>query len=424
MKLTSALAFKFLTSKIHPPLPRTPRESQQLLSLLTSSFRRQLDREHPPVQPAEPPASGQLLSNVTPPDNPINADQHLSSILDHPLFSTAPHNVSLAQKMNGRDDGAHSVVEDPMLVLKRAIASGTADANTLHDCLCRHRLQLDLLPRETARDQLRHSTVGAHIVSWFSSATRRSKNEFFHNRLTVRFAMAYMVNERYRSTVMKWLEKICHQMPCMSPSNKIFTRSPQFIILSEYVSAECKYGNGIVPALQFFMEACGSPASEAEGNILPPYMLSIASRLAQWICSMPATKTKCIPEGVYDEFSQVFHKASESPVQTRQDYWRAMLSLHHPVSPRADLALEHAEALSQSEALPKRHHAAFLRLYLEASQLCIKQEDYAKASRLMSAAKDLLPATDSTQWKTGSPGSGERDVLFAMFDAQSRLIPT
>lgn len=424
MKLTSAQAFKFLTSKIHPPLPRTPRESQQLLSLLTSSFRRQLDREHPPVQPAEPQAPAQLLSSSTPPDNPINADQHLSSILDHPLFSTVPHRSSLGQKRNGNahgDNGAIPAAEDPMLVLNRAIASGAADANTLHGCLCRHRLQIDRLPRGTMRDRLRHSAVGASIASWFSSADSQSRNDFFHNQLTVRFAMAYMVNERYRSTVMKWLEEIRHQAPCTSPSNKIFTRSPQFIVLFEYVSAECKYGDGIVPALQFFMETCRVPTLENDDDVLPPYMLSVVSRLAQWICSMPATKAKAIPEQLYHDFSQLFQKTSESPVQTREDYWKAMLALHHPVNPSPDLALEHAEALSHSEALSKRHHSAFLRLYLEASQLCIKQEDYSKASRLMSAAKDLLPTTGS---KNANSGSGEQNALFMMGDAQNRLIPT
>ena len=40
-------ALSTLANKLHPQLPLTPRESQQLLSLLTASFRRHLDREHP-----------------------------------------------------------------------------------------------------------------------------------------------------------------------------------------------------------------------------------------------------------------------------------------------------------------------------------------------------------------------------------------
>src|SRR5467141_2839805 len=65
MKKTSILNLKSWP-KIHPPLPRTPRESQQLLSALTSSFRRQLDAAgNKPVQ---------------------STDRHLKSILDNPLF--------------------------------------------------------------------------------------------------------------------------------------------------------------------------------------------------------------------------------------------------------------------------------------------------------------------------------------------------
>ena len=45
--LAARRAFGSLASKIHPQLPLTPRESQQLLNLLTTSFRSHLDREHP-----------------------------------------------------------------------------------------------------------------------------------------------------------------------------------------------------------------------------------------------------------------------------------------------------------------------------------------------------------------------------------------
>ena len=46
-----------LASKIHPQLPLSPRESQQLLSLLTQSFRAHLDREHPSPPLGEHPES-------------------------------------------------------------------------------------------------------------------------------------------------------------------------------------------------------------------------------------------------------------------------------------------------------------------------------------------------------------------------------
>ncbi|WEW55130.1 hypothetical protein PRK78_000558 [Emydomyces testavorans] len=425
MKLSSAQAFKFLTSKIHPPLPRTPRESQQLLSVLTSSFRRQLDREHPPVQSAESQASARSLSEDRRFNGPVNADQHLSSVLDHPLFSTVPHQPTLTQKQSIRargNGGANPLAEDPIIILDRAIASGAVDINTIHDCLCRHRLQIDHLPREIMRDKMRDSKFGSRIISWLSSTDEQSKKDFFRNQLTVRFAMPYMLNGNHRRAVMMWLQEIRRHAPCTSRINEEFTLFPHYIVLYEYICAECKYGDGIVPALQFFMDICQILAPTRNGDTLPFYLLSIASRLAQWICSLPASNAQSIPEDLFDGFSQLFEVGDPS-VRTRKYYWKAMLALYHPINPNPKFAADHAETLSRGPPIPKRNHSAFLRLYLEAAQLYIKQAEYAKASRLVSTARDLLPVQGISELR--QPRSGPRERALPLInEMQSTLLPT
>ncbi|KAI2089777.1 hypothetical protein LOZ36_001684 [Ophidiomyces ophidiicola] len=424
MKIISSHAFKFLTSNIHPPLPRTPQESRQLLSVLTSSFRRQLDREHPPVQPSEPQTPARSASGGRRSGSSVNADQHMSSILNHPLFSTVPHQQPARKRgieARGQID-TNSATEDIVSTLDRAIASGTADTNVLHDCLCRHRLRLEGLAHGVMRREMRDSALGSRITSWLSSANKQSRADFFRNQLTIRFAMPYMVNERYRSEVVKWLEEIRQENPCTSQSTAQFEKLPQFTVLYEYVYAESKYGDGIVPALRLFTECCHLPTLENTDDTLPSYMLFVASRIAQWICRLPETKAKAIPIELYDAFTLLFE--GEPFIESRKFFWKAMLALHHPIHPNPELALQHAEMLSRDNIPKRRNLSLFIRMYLEATQLCIQQEEYVRASWLMSITKDLLPAQESPHPKTSSAGTREHHLGPTLGDTSNGLLPT
>ncbi|EEP82549.1 predicted protein [Uncinocarpus reesii 1704] len=412
MKITGTQAFKYLTSKIHPPLPRTPRESEQLLSILTSSFRRQLDREHPPVQSEEP-------QTVSKPVRSINADQHLSSILNHPLFSTIPQQPRTRQQ----DAQSQAPVEDPILVLDRAIASGIADASTVHECLRLHRLQLDGMPRETRRARMSESNVDRLILSWLSSTDQLSRRDFFRNREIVQSVMPYMVNARHQPTVMKWLDEIRREVPCTPNFKKVFTHSPQYIVLESYISAECSWGEGIVAALRFLMEACGAPV-RGDYSHLPPYILSIASRLARRICSLPASQIKSIPVQLFDDFSEIFQDVGEPAIQVRRYFWKAKLGLYRPIDPNPSFAIKHAEIFSQARIPPDRHSSALLQLYLEAAQLCIKQDKHAQASRLISVAKKLLPDGESAVAAQPKNDKEKQDFLPLVNAIENGLLPT
>src|SRR5690348_15716553 len=87
-----------LASKIHPQLPLSPRESQQLLTLLTTSFRAHLDREHPlPESSQNRHTQKPTGSNARRASSPAqatssyaSATQHIDSILTNPLFAVKP----------------------------------------------------------------------------------------------------------------------------------------------------------------------------------------------------------------------------------------------------------------------------------------------------------------------------------------------
>ena len=88
-------ALSTLAAKIHPQLPLSPRESQQLLNLLTTSFRAHLDRAHPqPETPQDSHAGNRSGRRNSSParvaSSYVLATRHMDSILTNPLFAVTP----------------------------------------------------------------------------------------------------------------------------------------------------------------------------------------------------------------------------------------------------------------------------------------------------------------------------------------------
>jgi hypothetical protein len=134
---TSKRMLGTLVSKIHPQLPLSPRESQQLLNLLTSSFRAHLDREHPltssegNTRPARQPS----ISNGHRSPSPLratsshaSATRHIDSILNNPLFAVKP-------RRRGSESAAVAVLRDPIAWFINEIAAGSATLPKAAMCL-------------------------------------------------------------------------------------------------------------------------------------------------------------------------------------------------------------------------------------------------------------------------------------------------
>ena len=103
-------ALSTLAKKLHPQLPLTPRESQQLLSLLTTSFRTHLDREHP-VE-AQTPNARKAVSNedreaLHTTSSAALASQHIDAVLSNPLFAVKP-------SRRGSEAAVSDILKNPM----------------------------------------------------------------------------------------------------------------------------------------------------------------------------------------------------------------------------------------------------------------------------------------------------------------------
>lgn len=92
MKVSSVARWKSFIDKLHPQLPLTTKESQRLLTALTSSFRRHLDEAHPTPSAEEERKAKVGEVGVAKPQtrtwhsSASHADKHLASVLTNPLF--------------------------------------------------------------------------------------------------------------------------------------------------------------------------------------------------------------------------------------------------------------------------------------------------------------------------------------------------
>ena len=156
MRVTSTLFLKELISKLHPPSLATPRESQQLLRLLDTSFRRRLDDAHPSPHICQENRDAQTLS---PTCSLRLSDSHLNSVLHHPLLAA---NVA-----------SHAECSGPRAsrVFEEGVRGSRVSAQLIQSCC-----QLYLKNIKRSGSVASESTLGGKIAAWLSSsADKRSQ---------------------------------------------------------------------------------------------------------------------------------------------------------------------------------------------------------------------------------------------------------
>lgn len=178
-------ALSTLASKLHPQLPLTPRESRQLLSLLTASFRLHLDREHPvhttviahstlPKAARHDPGSTISMSSAA------LASQHLDAVLSNPLFAMKP-------ARRGSQYGASQALKDPTGWFLNEITSGSATLSKLStylNIICRF---------DTAAQPHQGKTPGAIVGGWLRSSGIDTSKEFLEVCVETKYPLFLLV---------------------------------------------------------------------------------------------------------------------------------------------------------------------------------------------------------------------------------------
>ncbi|KAM3080193.1 hypothetical protein ACMFMF_003602 [Clarireedia jacksonii] len=189
-----------LKFKLHQPLPLSPRESKQLLELLTVSFRQQLDSEHGPSNATDTPLAQQPKSNKASHQlkpHPRPTDRHIESILTNPLFNARP-----------KSEAVNAV--SPMDTFDRAVGKGMMTLKYATACLRAEKRRLASIHPVDLVQGLKNSGAGLRVVRWLKANGISNDNSFLDEPLLVPTLFEFMQAEGLEDLFWVWINRDIH----------------------------------------------------------------------------------------------------------------------------------------------------------------------------------------------------------------------
>ncbi|QGA12923.1 hypothetical protein EYB26_000568 [Talaromyces marneffei] len=363
--------------KIHHPLPQTPRESQQLLSALTSSFRRQLD-----AADTNKPAQ--------------SASEHLDAILENPLFRVVPSKPAYPtleshQKRQQETEEAFSLVKDPMRLLDENVAAGTLTGRIVKEIL-RSQWILINTDSKNAQQDLKNTGAGARVAKWFWASDSASRKSFFKIPGATKHSITFMVAEGLHDEL-RALLRLLYRSDLGGTDGKIPKRVADKIFatfLYNYVAAEIHHGQGMASALEIFVEVADSigDSSDPESmslreSLLKATVIYLGCFMRQ---DMNSEMFKDVPVSLFDQYCNLVESLPGLRV-----YGIAM-RMYHPTQPDARPFMEYLQELRKSKSPPRTEMGQdiLLQTSLNALRLLIDQGNYRDAAKYSHHVKNML----------------------------------
>ena len=317
----AARTWKSLTSKIHPPLPMSPRESQRLLSLLNASFKEQLDREHTTASSS----------------NEHHATNHLQTILTNPLFDAKSGTHAYSGSKSIQSGKLLGQLQDhmkrPMDAFKDQISQGVANLNSAKFFLDLQYKDCLASPAATPREAMQTSGAASTILQWLWASGMEDTGEFLKDKHFVSRFVPFIVAEGQHSRVLRWLHK------CHSPNETPYTsfRGPdteriQRHLLTRLIKEEKSYGDGLDSAINLFVRTVAG----FRGAWLTKVSKQNIATQAAWalttsICRLPqVARPKAI---IVRQFLETMRTFNEDPLLNAV----VCVHLHEPTEPQPAL---------------------------------------------------------------------------------------
>lgn len=375
---------------LHPPLPLNPRESKQLLNLLSTSFRQALDREHLIQDDYEATKIATQTStkhNDTPrgrrpstTDAGLNrpTDRHMHSILTNPLFNWS----SAPQK-------AKKFAKDPMEVFDMAVAKGMMTTSSALGCLEAKKRQIIKSAHPSVREGLRASGAGRKVLRWLVSSGTANDNDFLLNGKFAYLLMEYLVAEDLQEVAWTWMrrgfEKYSHTSH-LSPLERKAVKKVLLNPLMALIHAEAQSPANLDAAYQCLSRAVGYfeelPAHQVMHLLHPPLRFLLSRTITPVFHQPPAS------ESAFDSFVALVPRLSSRHI----GYHLAYLSLLHPTRPSADLALSFVKSLDCSYNRSfSPSHGSTIQISLDAAKFLLEQERLEDAMWIMQYLRTTYP---------------------------------
>ncbi|MCJ1282500.1 hypothetical protein MMC26_001823 [Xylographa opegraphella] len=432
MKTSAVRSLRYLTSKIHPPLPLDTRDSQKLLTLLKTSFRAQLDQEH-----------GIIGSSKT-----SAAEVHLQSVLDNPLFSVPPRpelspDNGKTQKSKcsstGTTEGVEGLHRNSVQHLEAQFRSGTASNDIAKLCLEYHFKSFNDVPARRANLELQWK-VSTVMLHWLHSSGRESTMIFLRDKRLVSFLIPFLIADGRDRRVYHWLERLRLGLMRKSPNlieDHVFSENirVQAHIVFTLIKSEMHYGSGLNSALREFLENVG-PATEWINQFPDLQKARPSSFVARRILNgagnyildgLGSAQTRSVINLI--NYERLFE--STESWSNNVSLHRALLALRHPVAPNPLLSLQYIR-----EEMPKarrrrtpKQRLQVVNLCLDTSKLLLSQGKHAEAEWVLNFVSQTFPldigcsethqhaaASSQQQESTAKTESGLRELEALAFE--------
>jgi hypothetical protein len=378
--------------KIHPPLPLTRRESAQLLNLLTTSFRQQLDREHGSFQSSSdssktPPSfssSRYTPSNCRPyqskPDAKMPTDRHLHSILTNPLFTGVK-----------KDPDA---LRDPMDIFDEACAKGFMKIEYATKCLKAKKWKIEQSFGLDVRDAMKSSGAGSQVLRWMFSSGIANDLSFLQDKEFSNILIEFLVAERLQSLIWTWIEKVIPKInsAIAEPATPFHHNEIARTLLYTFIKAEAF---GYV-SLDTAIASLGRARKSFPPGCGAPYVLRAAGRHIHRRILLGAKSRSAPSPEMFDYFLSIVPDFTSFA-----KYHQAHLLLHHPTKPDASLALESLKEIKmaisassdpriQQPALGTQYYPQWrvISLGLNTARHLLEGEQYSKARWVMNFLRE------------------------------------
>ncbi|KAI0900036.1 hypothetical protein F4806DRAFT_454836 [Annulohypoxylon nitens] len=328
-RTTSLKSLKNFLPPIHHPLPLNNRESRQLLESITTSFRKNLDKEHPwenskdesiRQKTAHLKRDRQLLKPAPTPSTNRPTERHLHAILSHPLFTHQERTQSTAAL-------------DPLHVFDTAVSRGLMTPRRAAGFLAKVWTQL-VAEGGDVKQAMAKSGAGLRVVQWMRTSGLENNLQSLSKIDTPFFAnlIPFMYAEGLEELVWTWVarlgaEKEIEVTECNSPT--------ALFRLLQAISKE-KEGSqagmhGLDDSYKALIQAYDILRPDENKAVFGSYKK--AWRDLSWQSTVLASQYLKPSAPTFDAFVDV-GRSLRAPIDI------AHLELHHPVTPDHTAAVQ------------------------------------------------------------------------------------
>ncbi|KAL9120625.1 MAG: hypothetical protein Q9187_002820 [Circinaria calcarea] len=334
MNVSAIRLLRSLTSRIHPPLPLNPRESQQLLSLLNASFRQQLDREHP--------TDSSNQTGVT--------DTHFQSILSSPLFTNPRVRPQASANLKSFHPGdsfeeAEHLVSNSIEHFRQQVAGGAANLKIAKECLHESMNNWTTLQQDSTNKTHGPPKICGPILHWLWSRGSYQSLDFLEDRRFVALLTPFLVLEGRKQVIWQWLETLNDTIRYLPVGGEKVPAQvlTQAALIRLYIVTIIRHGGGFGEALHEFLSIVNRVSTVAYPNsswiatVLTPAGMSLA-----FIFTEEFRRSNCDA----DQYNAFLDSMNVWGYSDQISCFNASLRLHHPLNPDAAPSLRYLRAKS------------------------------------------------------------------------------